>query len=702
MNRYELKARGQSRSELKIYGDIGQSWDAEESNDAKTVVEALGQLRGDVDVRINSFGGSVADGLAIFNALRRHDGAVTTHIDGVAYSIASLIAMAGEKVHIADNGVLMIHAPWGMAIGNAVDMRDMAEMLDKHADAMLTSYLRPGGPGADTVRGWLSDGQDHYFTAAEAVELGLADAISESAPTLQIAAALMQDQRRFHLPAASSRITPEGATMANDVTPGAETKVPSADVNSVLASHSRTVKAAIDKGVQAEAKRRDSITDVFADFYDGDPLNPVTALHDECMADTKCDELTSRRKLLAYLAQATANPVIPQDVVQPPPRAEGLQSAAKRYIQPGRDASDGMVEGITKALMVKAGIETNKDELAAAQRNEFISFEYADIARALLRAQGVTPPMGKYQLFQKAIRASGIGQTSSNFADILENIATKAALQGFEDAEETWQQWCQVGTLPDFKAASRVNLSLFGALDSLQEGQQYEYGSFSDIKEGIQAQNHGKKFSISLEALTNDDLNILSRVPTAMGAAANRTVGNAVYAILTTGAVSYRMDQDNTLLWDASTHKNYVTSGGAPAVATVSAGRTAMATQTDPSGATIGIRARYLLHPEALWATVYALLGSTEITTSNVGTVNAIRAMNLIPISDHRLDTFNTAGWFLAAASNTVEVAFVGGQRTPQLERQETTDADGIVWKVRLPFGVAATDYRGLFYNDGA
>ena len=98
MNRYSLQAKGASRAELRIYGDIGQAWDAEESNDAKSVVESLQKLSGPIDVRINSFGGSVADGLAIFNALRRHQGSVTTHIDGVAYSIASLIAMAGETV----------------------------------------------------------------------------------------------------------------------------------------------------------------------------------------------------------------------------------------------------------------------------------------------------------------------------------------------------------------------------------------------------------------------------------------------------------------------------------------------------------------------------------------------------------------------------------------------------------------------------
>jgi len=276
MPRFELQAKG-ARAELRIYGDIGQSWDAEESNDAKTVVEALGNLRGDLDVRINSFGGSVADGLAIFNALRRYPGAVTTHIDGIAYSIASLIAMAGQRIEMAENGIVMIHAPWGMAIGNAPEMREMAEMLDKHAEAMLSSYLRDGGPDADTVRGWLTDGQDHYFTATEALELGLVDAVADAQPTLQTAAMLRDSTRPFHHPAAMSRSTPGDADMAEQVTPGVSPETP----QDVMATHSKTVQAAIDKGIKAEANRRKAIAEVFAGFADGDPLNPVTALYEE-------------------------------------------------------------------------------------------------------------------------------------------------------------------------------------------------------------------------------------------------------------------------------------------------------------------------------------------------------------------------------------------------------------------------------------
>jgi hypothetical protein len=657
-------------------------------------------------VRINSFGGSVADGIAIFNALRRYDGAVTTHIDGVAYSIASLIAMAGRTVNIAENGMLMVHAPWGAAIGNAVEMREMADILDKHAEAMLSSYLRDGGPNADTIRGWLTDGQDHYFTAAEAVELGFADAISDQAPTLQIAAALMQDARRFYLPAAMSRL-PEAEIMTDSASQGGSLGTP--DLNDTLSTHSKAVQAAMEKGIRAEAKRRQDVSAVFAGFVDGDPLNPISALHDECMADVKCDELEARRKLMAALSSRSADPVVMPEIYgsQSAKDSRHLTAVYGKHpaIQAGRDGADALIAGLTEALLVRSGIEKDSERIKAAQRNEFLGYDFRDIARTMLQANGITPPTERHALFRKAIQASGIGQGSDNLANVLENVANKAAMDGFMQADETWQTWCQVGSVPDFKTASRVNLSLFGALDELQELQQYEHGTFSDLKETITAINHGKKYSISLEALVNDDIGILSRIPTAMGEAANRTIGDAVYYILKNGT-SITLNQNSRAIFEATYNKNYVTSGAAPSTTTVAAGLTAMATQTDPSGATLGIRPRFLIHPVALWGTVYPLLNSAEITTSNVGAANPVVALGLVPVMEHRLDlsTWTThagKGWFLAAARNTIEVAFVGGQRTPQLERTAADDVDGIVWKVRLPFGVACLDYRGLYFNDG-
>src|SRR5690606_26282776 len=92
---------------------------------------------------------------------------ITTTVDGVAMSIASLILMAGDQRQMAANALLMIHAPWGLVSGNAADMRDMAEVLDRYADAMAPAYMR-SGQTRDQVLALLKDGKDHFYSGDEA------------------------------------------------------------------------------------------------------------------------------------------------------------------------------------------------------------------------------------------------------------------------------------------------------------------------------------------------------------------------------------------------------------------------------------------------------------------------------------------------------------------------------------------------------
>lgn len=186
---YDIKARanaaGEKAAEVFIFGDIGESWWGESVTAADFVKEVAALDVEAITVRINSYGGSVSDGLAIFNALRRHKASVTTTIDGVAMSIASLIAMAGDEVEMAENAILMIHAPWGGLMGNSKEMREYADVLDKMAGAMATSYAARSGKSVDDMLALLTDGEDHYYTADEALAEGF---VTATTPALAIAA----------------------------------------------------------------------------------------------------------------------------------------------------------------------------------------------------------------------------------------------------------------------------------------------------------------------------------------------------------------------------------------------------------------------------------------------------------------------------------------------------------------------------------
>lgn len=175
-NRYSMKAKGNAEAEIYIYGDVGDDWFGGVT--AKQFADDLKAL-GKVDlitVRINSYGGDVAQGLTIYRLLADHSAKVVAHIDGIAASIASVIAMAAEEIHISEAGFLMIHNAWGIAIGNAEDMRSAAARLDMTTGSIRDVYVARTGNNLDQVKKWMDS--ETWFTASEAVEHGFASEIS--------------------------------------------------------------------------------------------------------------------------------------------------------------------------------------------------------------------------------------------------------------------------------------------------------------------------------------------------------------------------------------------------------------------------------------------------------------------------------------------------------------------------------------------
>lgn len=168
---------GADEAEILIYDDIGESFWAEGVT-AAGVIEQLEAIDAQtINVRINSYGGQVFEGLGIFNALERHPARVVTHVDGIAASIASIIALAGDEVRMAKNALLMIHNPHGGVLGEAKDMRKMADTLDKVAASLVGVYARRTGKKVAEIQAWMDE--ETYFDADEALEYGFIDQVSE-------------------------------------------------------------------------------------------------------------------------------------------------------------------------------------------------------------------------------------------------------------------------------------------------------------------------------------------------------------------------------------------------------------------------------------------------------------------------------------------------------------------------------------------
>ena len=133
-----------------------------------------------ITVRLNSPGGEASEGAAIYNLLRAHDAPVTIEIIGLAASAASIIAMAGEPIRMAENALMMIHEPWVVAAGDADDMRAASERLDKDAIALAKTYARRTGKSTVQVRELMR--AETWMTADEAIADSFADVMIEAAP----------------------------------------------------------------------------------------------------------------------------------------------------------------------------------------------------------------------------------------------------------------------------------------------------------------------------------------------------------------------------------------------------------------------------------------------------------------------------------------------------------------------------------------
>lgn len=163
-------------TEILIYGDIGENMFGDGIT-AKSVKAQLDAADGDISVRLNSPGGDVFEGFAIYNLLDQHDGNVTVTVDGMAASAASVVMMAGSKITMSANSLAMIHDPWTLSVGGSDDMRATADLLDKVKTSIITTYMTRTSLTEDKITAMMS--AETWFSAGEAVEHGFANEVIE-------------------------------------------------------------------------------------------------------------------------------------------------------------------------------------------------------------------------------------------------------------------------------------------------------------------------------------------------------------------------------------------------------------------------------------------------------------------------------------------------------------------------------------------
>lgn len=667
-NWYRISAAvGAKPIEIAIYDIIGY-WGVSAKSflddaKAKGVFDAKS-----LNLRIHSPGGDVMDGLAIYNTLSRLSARIDIYIDGIAASMASVIAcLPNATVHMPENAWMMIHKPWGGACGNADDMRDTADWLDRNEAMLLSIYEKKTGKSRDELAAMLTE--ETWLDGTQAVEMGFANVLE--AP-LQAAAAINHNRMKefANMPQAlKTLIAPRGN--ATQPAPAAAPEPVQAVVTQLQNATAVLDESAILARFQAaEASRRTEITDLFA--LAG---NRFPDLQAQCLADMATTPAQAKAKIMDALGKE-ASPA-------------GVNAAHIR-------AGNGNIVGdsVKASVLARAGLADRQAD------NAYNFMSLRELARASLVDRGVG--VGSYNPMEMVGLA--FTHSTSDFGTILLDVAHKSMLKGWEESEETFQKWTKRGELGDFKIARRVGLGEFNSLRQVREGAEYKYITLGERGEQIALATYGELFSITRQAIINDDLMALTDIPRKMGMAAKATIGDLVYALLVANPA---LKTDSKAIFHAD-HKNLLTgAASALSVDALDAGRTKMRTQkTDgATGRTLNIRPAYVLTPICLESKANQLIRSASVpgADANSGIDNPIRNFAEV-IGEPRLDDASATAWYLAAGqgSDTIEVAYLNGVDTPYMEQQQGFTSDGVATKVRIDAGVAPLDYRGLVKANGA
>jgi ATP-dependent Clp endopeptidase proteolytic subunit ClpP len=665
---YEITALANGATEIYIYDEIGY-WGVTAKDFARDLKEI--KPNGSIDVHINSPGGSVTDGIAIYNLLKNHSATVNVIVDGLAASMASVIAMAGDTITIPENALMMIHNPRGGASGDANGLRKTAEILDKMKAAMTTAYANKTGKDSLEISALMDD--ETWMTGREALAMGFATQTSDE--VLLTASFDISKLDNFKSKKQSFFKPLAGAVDDNlkgGIMPNLEKPAPVAvqkDAVIDLVANGQSYVAAFKA---SEVTRKNEIATAFGGFS----VDHAVLLA-ACSNDDTCTVENARAKLLDAIGQGIK------------PQGGGF-SANFGSGGNGRFIEESMVA----AVKARGGIKLEDGEMV--KDNPFRTMSLVEIARASLTENGVG--VAGYGDRMQLVGAA-FTHSSSDFGNILSNVANKAMLMGYEEAEETFQIWTRAGTLSDFKASSRVGLNDIPSLREVRPGAEFKYVTVGDRGESIALATYGELLSLNRQTIINDDIGAFLRMARIMGDAAIRTVGDLVYAILTSNPTM----SDGVALFHA-THGNLKSgAGGALSVNSLDTQRTAMRKQKLGKGKALNIRPEYLLVPAALETTASKLMADTVLPGGSNGESNPVAGMAQV-VPEARLDDTSAIQWYLAGGSryDTIEVAYLDGNSAPFLDQIEGWSVDGTTFKVRLDAGVAPLDYRALSKSDGA
>lgn len=359
-NKFWKWAKAESGSELILDGVIAKdSWSGDEVT-PKLFRDELAQHQGSVTVRINSPGGDVAAGVAIYNYLNEHEGEVTVKVDGMAASVASLIAMAGDNIVMLPGSMLMVHLPWIVAAGNSDDMAQVITMLEKTGESMVAIYAARTGQSEERINELLK--AETWMTAEDAVKLGFADEAVEAKTSVSDS---IKNALRFASTVQDAVMQPVMSMKAKNAQAEDKKEVEETDVTDTTKEPDQTTTQKPEAPVETEEDNKEVETEP-AKVTETAEEEKITQSEESEIKMTTTQEQVAAAQVMA--PQAQADPAVaPKPTVKAYLKTKESMEAFARILEAnavsgsakdvaGNDASKAVRAAWKEHLEVKAGV----------------------------------------------------------------------------------------------------------------------------------------------------------------------------------------------------------------------------------------------------------------------------------------------------------------------------------------------------------
>lgn len=398
------------------------------------------------------------------------------------------------------------------------------------------------------------------------------------------------------------------------------------------------------------------------------------------------------------------------------------------------DGRTSFARAAVEALDLRRGQMSRRDVKHGGDVLAVLSLR--EMARECLKRANISAPGDLHSMIRLAMRGPAIMQadidallrggdiisgTTSDFPYILAATANKSMLAGYGAVRTSYEKWCRIGSLSDFKATNRVKISEAGDLQKILEAGHYPETSFSEDQNPIQVYTYGLKFNISRQAIINDDMSVFTSIPQRLGRSArrlpnilavielcaNRTMNDAL-ALFSSGHNNLSDDADyalDTLAHGLNGIKNTRKLLGEQR------GMLHAKASAESKTLYMGLELKYLLvATDDQEFIARQIIGSpTNPSQSNPAVINPLQGSAEVVtermLADSGITGYSTSAYYGfadPADAPVIEVAFLNGVREPYMEEVDQTDADGRVYKVRLDCGAAEIDYAGAVKEAGA